>query len=924
MQYLYIKYLSFSLLSFISTSIAQLSTGTLRGTITDSLKNPLPLTFVTITNINTGFILGDAASEDGIYLISAIPPGVYKVVAKHLSYTSSELPEVEIQIGQSKELNFTLTIIPLDIGEVEVVGSHPTEVDRTDVSTVIREQQIEALPLNSRNFIELSALAPGVRSYPGVVPSYGAFNQYRFLNVYVDGAEWKNRFNGNTMGNVQTGVCPQGAVKEFRFMNNAFDAEYGRGGAFIVTAVTKRGGNEMHGNAFYNYRNKDWNALCTFEKTKPDFKFGQMGLSLSGPITKNKLFYAATYERFDLTNIIQTTPGKPSYDPDKFAAYNKTTEAPRVDNFWVLRFTTQLWENHINDFIWDARRIQLETGWGGLRPESSKIIGDDAVDNVLIKDRWVISGNVINEFIFQFIRWGGNTKPQLYESERRYPSIILGGNSNFPRDLGERAFKIKDNYSFNINDWGGIHNFKVGLEFTYHTVDVNYFEYYRPILFYSTDTSSIPYRAQIAVGKDDPYGTSDAHVVSNAKFFSIYFQDKWRPTSKLTLNLGIRWDGDIDALNNDFVSPLINDTAITNNIDTKYINQGDRKNNLFDIAPRLGFSYDLFGDNRTTIRGGLGLFYDRVAYIYPYYERRDLFWITYTIDNPETSDPEALRQLVLQGNGSAQPNITLMDKTLKNPVTREFSFGIGHYLTNDLVINVDYVNNNGTNYYSRYIENYYKPSINQRTITEKYGDIYIWGNFGTNFYQALLVELTKPFSDGWMLQVSYALSEARSEVDLPESGYTFLSSFKDAFSSFDERHRLTINGIIDLPLGFQVAGILNLGSPTPISAIVGMDLNNNSNFNDDWPSDERNSVRPDIKMISNWYKNIDIRIMKNFVTDYGTFRITAEAFNLFNWRNYSYYGSRMFDASGNPILNFGEGIGAFSVRQIQIGVGFSY
>ena len=70
------------------------------------------------------------------------------------------------------------------------------------------------------------------------------------------------------------------------------------------------------------------------------------------------------------------------------------------------------------------------------------------------------------------------------------------------------------------------------------------------------------------------------------KFFSVYFQDKWRPTSKLTLNLGIRWDGDVDALNNDFVSPLANDTAITNNIETKYINQGDRKNNLFDIAPR--------------------------------------------------------------------------------------------------------------------------------------------------------------------------------------------------------------------------------------------------------------------------------------------------------------------------------------------------
>ena len=240
MQYLSIKYLSFSLLLFFSTSIAQLSTGTLRGTITDSLKNSLPLTFITITDINTGFTLGDAASEDGSYTISAIPPGVYKVSAKHLSYIPYELPEVEIQIGQSKELNFTLTIIALDMGEVEVVSTHPTEVDRTDVSTVIREQQIEALPLNSRNFIDLSALAPGVCSYPGDVPSYGAYTQYRFLNVYVDGAEWKNRFNSNIMGNVQTGVVPQDAVKEFRFLNNAYDAEYGRGGAFIVTAVTKQ------------------------------------------------------------------------------------------------------------------------------------------------------------------------------------------------------------------------------------------------------------------------------------------------------------------------------------------------------------------------------------------------------------------------------------------------------------------------------------------------------------------------------------------------------------------------------------------------------------------------------------------------------------------------------------------------------------
>jgi len=265
-----------------------------------------------------------------------------------------------------------------------------------------------------------------------------------------------------------------------------------------------------------------------------------------------------------------------------------------------------------------------------------------------------------------------------------------------------------------------------------------------------------------------------------------------------------------------------------------------------------------------------------------------------------------------------------MDKTLRDPVTREFSIGMSHYLSYSLVLNVDYVNNSGSNYYSRYVENYYKPSKAKRTITEKYGDMYIWGNFGKNFYQALLLGLVKPYSDGWMLQASYALSETRGEVEAPESGYTFLSSFRDAYSSMDERHRLTVNGMVDLPLGFRIAGIVSLASPTPIAATVGMDLNDDNNFGDDWPNGERNSVRPSANKLANWYKNIDLRILKTFATSYGTLEVTAEAFNVFNWRSNSAYGSRMSDAKGNAIINFGLPTAAYLARQIQLGVKYSY
>ncbi len=905
-----------------SQSWAQISTGSLQGTVVDSANSPIPGATVIVTENSTGLMRGNSTSINGTYDVQALPPGIYDVSVSSVGYVKSVRTNVRITIGQTTRLNFELFSSAVKMRGVEVTASRiaPVELSQAAVSMPIRQEQIHDLPLNSRNFISLAGLAPGFQLRPGGVPSFGAFNQYRFINVYVDGADWKNHINGNTMGNVQGGVVPQDAIQEFRVLTDNYSAEYGRGGAYIVSAVTKRGTNNLHGDAFYYLRNEALDSRGPFEKIKPDFRRYQTGLSLSGPIMKDKLFFAGTYERTGTTTFIQTTPYEPSYNPNQWNQYLGLGASPWTDNLWDLRVTGQPSSNHLVDVIWQGRYSVGSRFWGGLRPKQGGINSHQYVDNVLLKDTWTLSGSSLNELTLQYIGWRVYSELNSTLPELQYPGIILGGRiDSYPEHVKEDGFHLMDNFTYMKDNWLGNHVFKAGVRLGIHNVNFWQPIYQEPLFKFKTDTSTVPYQALISVGTTDPNGTSNAGSVSNSSSLGLFIQDTWNPTSRLTLNLGVRWDAEFNALNNHFFNPLANDTTITNNVPSNYINRADRKNDLSDIGPRLGFSWDIFGTGRTTLRGGFGIFYDEVAYAYASAEQTSVRWITYTINNPGTMDPAQLRNLALSGKGAAQPNVDLMDINIKNPMVREFSLGVSQYISNDLSLGIDYVNNLGTRYYSDYILNYYQPSTKSRTITNKFGNIYLWGNFGSNFYQGILLNITKPYSDGWMLQFSYALSEARSTVDVPSSGYTFLSSFTWAPAISDELHNFSMNFILDLPLQFQLSGIASLGSPTPVAVIIGEDLNNDNNYSDDWPNGQRNSGRPSLSRIRNWFKNVNLQLTKMFPVAGTLVKLELDAFNAFNWFDASAYGARMYDAQGNPYLNFMQPTAAYPAREIQVG-----
>ncbi len=919
---------AFFIIFFSSFSIiySQVSTAQIEGRVVDSDGNPIPNVNVVAKNLDNGLTRGTITSKSGSYFIGGLQPGKYELSSSFIGYRK-EVRTVELLIGQTAQINFTMYSEAVELGVVEVKAEGPVfELKRTDVSMPVRKDQITNLPHDTRNIMQLAALVPGIRAYAPIggraLPDAGALPPLRFIQLYVDGVEWKSYYNGNIVGIPQTGSpLSQEAVQEFRVILNAFDPEYTRGTAYVISAVTPRGSNEFRGTAFINFRDKSLNARGPFQLTIPNYNRQQLGFSLSGPILKDRLFFYSAYELNNEKNYIDVVPGRPAYNPGLWDSYKGTFESPTQNHTGLIKLTYVPNSSHTIDIAWAKRYMNSKFFFGGTAAYTAGIYGRYHINSFLLKDTWIISPEMMNELSLHYLRWRHDEPTIQTGTAKIYPSIMLG-RGTFPIRLAEDHYRIVNKFTYRLTDFYGDHVIKAGIEFTRALNNPWFPLYYYGQLDYATDTSRLPRTATIGIGFKNPYTTDDAEGELDGYTVGTFIQDRWTPIPQLILSFGLRWDADINMLNNKNKVRWADSVDLLSAITPDFLNKGDRENDLDNFAPRFSFNYDILGTGRSILRGGYGVFFDRTANFIGYFEQLYSNWGIYTITNPNTDDVNALRNSIIGGAGTTRPTLYLLNKRMTTPAVYQWSVGFAQQLFDNIGFSFDYINNKVTSLYVAKNVNYFIPSLNRRAISNKYGDIQLWGSYGRAASQALLFNLM--YRDpNYFAQLSYTLSWSYSDFDGGPGAIPANSKYVLQRVAGDERHRFVLNWIVNLPFQFQVSGVTTLASPAAYAVFDGRDFNNNNFFTDDWIGDMRTKVN-DWKKIRNWYKMFDLRISKTF--SYINYKATLvfDGFNVFNWFNAASYFNRRFDANGNPFANFGLPNSSYAPRYLQLGLRISY
>ncbi len=931
MRKLLFTVLSLSIL-LIGGTAAQLhaqNTVNLNGRVTDNTGKPLSGAQIVVRNQDTNQQRGALTRADGTYSLVGLAPGNYVVTQVMLGYTA-EQRTVRLSLGQTPTLNFTLydEAVAIKAVEASVQREATFEVQRNDVSSPVVTTEIVNLPLNTRNTMNLAAIVPGVKTFAPTagrsLPAVGSLPDLRFWNFYLDGVEWKSFFNGNLVGIPQTASpLPQEAMREFRVHLNPYDAAFTRGASFILSAESQRGTNEFHGSVFGFGQNNDINAHDEFQRrlrasnpdySRADYNRAQFGFNLRGPIQTDRTFFSVSYEGQSTDNTLTVAP-----TGTRWNTFAKDWAAPTVNHTGVARITHNLNNAHTADVTYAARYYDSETNFGGRTDRSGGITAKYWVHSAQLRDTYTPDANTVNELSLNVLSWS-HSEAQMEPGRKTesYPGIVFG-TAGFPLELNEVTFRLVNRFTRSMAE--GRHMLTAGAEVAKVSIDAWLPDNRDGSFTFATDTSTMPSSASIGMGFLT--GTEeDARSKSSGWTTGLYLQDQWSVTRNFLLTLGVRWDAEINTLNNDFESPFADDPELQGiPILKDFLVDRNRKNDLNNFAPRMSFSWDVRGNGKTYLRGGAGLMYDRITTFMAFNEKKAAAWRVYNFTNPGTTDPEVLRQRVRSGQGANLVALNLLKTDMQTPYNIQASLGVGHKLTDNLALNLDYIHQDAKNLYAQLTPNYLQGG--QRVLTTRYGSITLYNDEGEAQFDAVALNLTynKP---GLRMNAAYTLGWYEATFE-GLGGYNDASFFIMQPSSGDERHRAVLSGVGDLPFGFMLSGVFIVATPRPFVATDGRDLNGDNVFTNDFLHGKaQRTIRPESSW-ENMYRTFDVRLTKT--VGLGGDRkvsVSAEAFNIFNFTNYSTWDGRQREGNGNTRAGFNQYTGVFAPRQAQVGMRYEF
>lgn len=360
---------------------AQVATSTIRGAVTEGAAAEAGAQIVA-RDVATGFTTRTTANSSGGYVLSGLRPGTYEITATTADGQSTS-DVVSIGVGQVGELDLEIggggAVVAdsgaTELGEIVVTGRRLAEVRTPEIATNVTTEQIQTLPQINRNFLNFAALAPGVRvsTNEAEVTITAGGQRAESVNAFIDGASLKsNVIAGGIAGQDDSrgNPFPQAGIQEFRVVSQNFKAEYEQASSAIITAVTRSGTNEFHGEVFGTYRDQDFITQDVFSERRgdeqPSLEVQQYGFALGGPIIEDQLHFFGTYERKEEGRAATVNLGR--QDPrftTMFADYIGTFGTPFEEDLFFGKLSWQPADGHLVDLSLTYRDEADVTGVGG-------------------------------------------------------------------------------------------------------------------------------------------------------------------------------------------------------------------------------------------------------------------------------------------------------------------------------------------------------------------------------------------------------------------------------------------------------------------------------------------------------------------------------------------------------------------------------
>jgi hypothetical protein len=805
-------------LLLVSEALSQISGGSIVGSVLDSSGAAILGAKVAATNVATNEVSRTVTNDAGYFEFPILPAGRYVLEAENPGFERAKTAEFALNSGTRPRFDLKM-VVGQATESVQVVDAAPlVNATTADLSVVIDQSKVEALPLNGRDFQQLVGLQPGVYANPDTNNGQRGGIEFNGASAYgnnllMDGVDMSfgevsatpsdkaagteanatvGRIAGNSIGRGSLiNTISVEAIQEFKATGSAFSAEYGRATGGVINVTTKSGTNQFHGTLFDFFRNDKLDANSFFSNragfVKPPLRWNQFGANLGGPIRRDKLFFFFNYEGAQASQNSPQTANSPTP-----LLMSKVTPALRQNlsllpppnvvlpnssptDLVGLNYHDDSRKNHENTFVsrgdldFGKQRLSVRYNYNHQdftipnQIPTSPTLFPTRFHNAEIADTDSLSPTMVNEWRLGFNRLDEFRHDVAFDSVAAFLTVVDVGITtamDFLR-FDSASYTAADNFTV----VHGNHTLKTGFEI--RNLRTNRFDFLHPSTTYNTVDHLIadtPDLVGLTIGGQKKLRNTD---------YGFFVQDNWRVSKRFQVNAGLRYE---------YFSPLSGGWNLTNSSDyfnpTFIAKKGDPmyQPDRTDFSPRLGLVFDVFGDQKLVIRAGAALTYNPLQ---PGY----LYDLNYTADPHLPGSPTFLPQDIPPGtklsfpfdpsfitqyisNPSLLPKRIILNESLADPNRRDersgtWNFSVQRALTSGLALQASYVGTRNWDQLGTRNLNLFSPALGTR-VHPNLGTVVLREFAGRSSYHALQLALNQRLQHGVTFDFYYAYAKSLS------------------------------------------------------------------------------------------------------------------------------------------------------------------